>query len=575
MLSLAVRKIARCRPWWLVAALAGIASVPLATHSDGLARQPLALQLPVPRALLHADGDGDRIFDDLEARWEAGDAEAPTPVVILFEAPLEQVDITGLTRLVGDFPITRELPGEAALAARLTPAQARVLAMLPIVTHIEGDDPVSVNREMAEPAFGVTQARADFRLTGDGDGAPDGYTAADHTIAIVDTGIDGGHADFAGGKIIGWADFVNGRQDPYDDFGHGTHVASIAAGRVRNGVGGVAPGAALVGVKVIGGDGNARPSDVARGIDWCVTNRDRFGIRIVNLSMAGTGSGDGTDVMSRAIQRCVNSGIVVCVAAGNNGPATYSIPAPGASAAAITVGTMRDPGRGGFALWTTSGRGPTADGRVKPDLVAPGFQILAARAGTTTENTVLTGSSMATPFVAGVCALMLTANPGLTPPQIKAALRRTAVDFGPQGEDVDYGAGRLDAYAAIRSVQKAATRGAGTGPAVPDHRAMSGRLVPSGHQEWRIQVTDTHDPIAAVLIASDWTALAPSRYQLQLRDSQGALLATASQDRRAQIMSFQPLTPGTYTLQVDALAGQGPYFLDVSCDLSQPRAAGH
>src|SRR5207237_7506460 len=102
------------------------------------------------------------------------------------------------------------------------------------------------------------------------------------------------------------------------------------------------------------------------------------------------------------------------------------------------------PARGGFALWTTSGRGPTADGRVKPDLVAPGYQIMAAKAGTTAEYMPLTGSSMATPFVAGVCALMLGANPDLTPADVKQILKDTAVDFGPLGEDIDYGAGRLD-----------------------------------------------------------------------------------------------------------------------------------
>src|SRR5205807_6685740 len=155
------------------------------------------------------------------------------------------------------------------------------------------------------------------------------------------------------------------------------------------------------------------------------------GIQVINLSLSGTGSSDGTDVMSLAIQACMDAGMVVCVAAGNYGPSSYTLPAAGASPDAITVGTMIDPGKGGFALWTTSGRGPTADGRIKPDLVAPGYQIMAAKAGTVTENVARSGSSMATPFVAGVCALMLEANPDLTPAEIKAILRRTAVDFGP------------------------------------------------------------------------------------------------------------------------------------------------
>jgi serine protease AprX len=543
-------------------ALLAFVLAPLRVAADGL---PLP-QAPVPRALLHADGDGNRIFDDLEVRLKRADPATPVPTLVLFDIPLAQLDLAGLRRRVGAFPISNRFPREAAIGARLTPAQVRALAGQPHVAHVEGDDWVSVARETAVPSFGVTQARNDYKLTGDGDGDPDTYSAADYTIAMVDTGIDAGHADFAHGKIIGWVDYVNGRSDPYDDMGHGTHVASIAAGRLRDGVSGVAPGAALVGVKVMNQEGGAHTGNVVKGLDWCMENRDRFGIRVINLSVSGIGSGDGTDIMSRAIHACVDAGMVVCVAAGNYGPSTYTVPAPGASPDAITVGTMIDPGKGGFALWTTSSRGPTADGRTKPDLVAPGYQIMAAKAGTLTENVTMSGSSMATPFVAGVCALMLQANPSLAPADIKAILRQTAVDFGPPGEDVDYGAGRLDAYAALQAAEPPANRGAGTGPAVPDHHFFSGTLDADGHDEMTIEVGETRDAIAAVLVAADWTASEPIDYQLRLVDPDGQIVAAVAEEQRTQLLRFQPRKPGTYTLLIDSTSGPSSYFLDASFD---------
>jgi serine protease AprX len=520
----------------------------------------------VPRPFLHADGDGDGVFDDLAARLERADPTDRVPVLVLFNVPLESVDLDSLRGRAGDIAIEARFPRLAAMAARLTPAQIRWVAGLPSVTHVEGDEWLSLARDTAVPSFGVTKARDDFRLSGDGDGAPDRYTWADCTIAVIDSGIDGGHADFAGGKIIDWVDFVEGRRTPYDDMGHGTHVASIAAGRLRNGVGGVAPDAALVGVKVIGTEGTTRTSTVVKGIEWCLYNHEDLGIRVINISLAGKGSGDGNDLMSRAIRQCVEAGIVVCVAAGNEGPASYTIPSPGASPDAITVGTMRDLGKGGFALWTTSGRGPTADGRVKPDVVAPGYRIVAARAETADDSVAQSGSSMAAPFVAGVCALMLQAYPELTPEEVKEILRRTAVDFGPRGPDTDYGAGRLDAFAALQEAAAPSDPNPGEGPPVPAHRFFSGSLEPEGRVEWTLEVTDIRYPVAAVMVLPGWTRSEPARCHLRLIGPEGRIVAGTIQEERSGLLTFQPEEPGTYTLRIETLAGQGPYFLDVSFD---------
>lgn len=191
-----------------------------------------------------------------------------------------------------------------------------------------------------------------YDVTGDRDNLPYNYTTEDVVIAIVDTGIDAMHMDLNGTnnggtkKVIGWFDVVYGLSLPYDDNGHGTHVAGIAAGEGDDnpGMKGVAPGAALVGVKVLDQYGSGYISDVITGVNWVVGNKSNYGIRIMSLSLGGSGSSYGDDALSQAINNAFNQGIVVTVAAGNAGPQKYTIGTPGAAANAITVGAMADPG---------------------------------------------------------------------------------------------------------------------------------------------------------------------------------------------------------------------------------------
>jgi serine protease AprX len=173
---------------------------------------------------------------------------------------------------------------------------------------------------------------------------------------------------------------------------------------------------------------------------------------------------------------------------------------------------------------------------------------------------------MATPFVAGVCALMLEADDALTPAELKEILRGTAVDFGPPGEDIDYGAGRLDGCAAVREAEKPARRLADGAPLLPAHRFVSGSLNAKGHDEWSIDVADGQNCIAAVLILPAWTTSEPAQFQLRLFDPEGLPAASSAEDARSQLIRFRPTRPGAYTLRIDAISGQGPYFVDLSCD---------
>ncbi len=274
-----------------------------------------------------------------------------------------------------------------------------------------------------------------------------GVTGKGVKVGIVDTGIDANHPDLAG-RVAGSADFTG--EGPRDAHGHGTHVAGIVAGGGAASGGryrGVAPGAALYAAKVLGADGGGMTSTVIAGLEWAVEQQ----VQVINLSLGAAGSSDGSDALSVACDNIMAKGTVVCVAAGNEGPGDYTIGSPGAAQQVITVGACALDG----AVADFSSRGPTADGRVKPDIVLPGVNITSCRAAGTSMGAVVdayyataSGTSMATPFATGVVALLSEAYPGLRSPEMKERLKRTAVDLGlsPYAQ----GAGQGDALRAYK-----------------------------------------------------------------------------------------------------------------------------
>jgi len=265
-------------------------------------------------------------------------------------------------------------------------------------------------------------------------------------IAIVDTGLDVEHPDFQG-RIGSTADFTG--EGIADRHGHGTHCASIAAGSGEASSGryrGAAPGASLFAAKVLRADGQGMMSDVMAGVEWAVGQ----GVQIVSLSLGGPGPCDGTDALCETCEAAVEAGVTLCVAAGNEGPGPYTIGSPGCAPNVITIGACNDQDR----IASFSSRGPTSDGRAKPDLVFPGVDIIAARAAGTSMGKIVdehytsaSGTSMATPAAAGTCALILQAKPGLKPQDIKARLMGTAVDLGTNA--YAQGSGRADAWQAV------------------------------------------------------------------------------------------------------------------------------
>jgi serine protease AprX len=263
-----------------------------------------------------------------------------------------------------------------------------------------------------------------------------GYDGTGVVIAIIDTGLDPDHCDLSG-KIVAWKDFVGNVTTPYDDNGHGTFIASCAAGQTDPK--GVAPGASLMGVKVLNSSGAGSTDDVIAGIDWAVAN----GAEVINLSLGAAG-GDGTSPIAQECNWAVSQGVVVVTTAGSGGECK-TIGTPGDATDVITVGTV------GYdnTLASFSSKGPTTDGRIKPDCVAPGVNISAADAGTPCSDTTMSGTSLSSALVSGVCALILDRNSSATPLQVKNILGYTAYDLGNQGKDNYYGWGLVDAKAAV------------------------------------------------------------------------------------------------------------------------------
>lgn len=264
------------------------------------------------------------------------------------------------------------------------------------------------------------------------------------TVALIDTGADADHQALDG-KIVTFQDFVNHQIEPYDDNGHGTHCASLISGGLGMGV---APGAKLVVIKVMDRDGACYLSDALRALDWCLENKDRYGIKIISFSVGGEGPSDGGSLLDEACDRMVEEGLIMCVAAGNSGPAPSSIVMPGDAEKVITVGAVDRSG----LVFDQSSRGPTSTGEIKPDLVTLGVDVVSALAGSKNGQSSASGTSMAVPQVSGASAILLEADPDLEPADIKRLLLKTADDLGPDGKDNLYGFGALNLTRALERI---------------------------------------------------------------------------------------------------------------------------
>lgn len=286
-----------------------------------------------------------------------------------------------------------------------------------------------------------------------------GINGSETVIAVVDTGINWFHESLDDlddnpatddPKVIANVSFVPGVPTGFDDHGHGTHVAGIAAGTggISHVYMGVAPGAQLYAVKVLNASGIGYDSWVVAGIEWSVEND----ADVITMSIGGWGY--PYDPVSMASDAAVDAGVVVTVAAGNSGPSYRSMDSPGLATKVITVGATTK----GDTIATFSSRGPnTYDYRGDPDVVAPGVGIMSADAWNITGYIPMSGTSMATPHVAGGATLLLQAFDGATPRLVASALMASAVDLG--YDSYTQGTGRIDVSGAYDLINKSIEQG--------------------------------------------------------------------------------------------------------------------
>lgn len=257
-------------------------------------------------------------------------------------------------------------------------------------------------------------------------------------IAILDSGVFP-HPDFKD-RVICFKDMIGDRPSMYDDYGHGTHVSGIIGGDGRMSGGkfkGIAPACDIIHLKVLDRKGCGNRHDVLKGIRWVIQNKDRYHIRILNISVGTEKEGNEADFqLVEAVENAWNAGLVVVVAAGNMGPEPMSITAPGNSRKVITVGasddSMKINERNSQKIYY-SGRGPTRECICKPEVVAPGSDIISCNAVSNGRKGYYcgkSGTSMATPIVSGAIALLLSKVPDLSNVEVKMKLRETSLDIG-------------------------------------------------------------------------------------------------------------------------------------------------
>jgi serine protease AprX len=357
--------------------------------------------------------------------------------------------------------VTRALPIVDGVAATVPSSALARVEQVPGVRAVTPDQKVSV--QGGGDSNDSTVNHVVNREIGADELHAHGLTGKGVRIAVVDTGIspvqdlrgrivpvtdpnDGNALD--GRAKVACVDF-SGEESCNDSYGHGTFMSGLAAGNGAASGGvykGTAPGADLISIKIAGADGSSDVSKVLAAIQWAVSFKDQYGIRVLNLSL-GTDSRNHyrADPLNYAVERAWRSGLVVVVAASNRGPAADTISKPADDPLVLTVGAVDDretPATSDDLVPPFSGRGPSAHGLAKADVVAPGARVIGLRSpGSTIERLAPScgiddvyrrgsGTSMSAAVVSGLTALLLEAQPSWTPDRVKFALMSAASKVG-------------------------------------------------------------------------------------------------------------------------------------------------
>ncbi|AXG80368.1 1,4-dihydropyridine esterase [Streptomyces paludis] len=410
--------------------------------------------LPADAARLVAQGTLDQRLFNVTALLEAGygdERRASLPLIVSYGKNAARKAEAKAAIADADVAVRRTLPAIGGEA--LTAPKEEAAEVWDALT-----EPTDVPNEARETVPGIERVWLDGKRTAllDKSGAQigtwsayqAGYTGVGVKVAVLDSGVDQTHPDLAGVSIAR-KDF-SGSGNTVDHFGHGTHVASTIAGSgAKSGWKylGVAPGAKIIDAKVLDDGGVGEDSGIIAGMQWAADQ----GARIVNLSL-GFPDAPGIDPLEAAVNKLsAEKNVLFVVAAGNEGPDGGTVRSPGSAAAALTVGAVDREDR----IADFSSTGPTADGSLKPDITAPGVDIVAAKStkadmgGSTVDGYVsLSGTSMAAPHVAGAAAILAQQHPDWSGQRIKKALVSSARPGA--GQSVyQQGTGRADLTAAI------------------------------------------------------------------------------------------------------------------------------
>ena len=353
------------------------------------------------------------------------------PLIVDFDHTPTQLDISMLEREVG-YIHQWDLPLIDAVAGRIPHDMILETTTLPGVVMLELDGILQVQNGDAAVVHEVDLAQQQT-----------GYDGSGVTVAVIDTGIDSLHVGLDDQdddnstndpKVIAFYDAVNNPDktngteiQAYDDQGHGTHCAGTVAGTGAPTFEhpGMAPQAFLVGVKVLDAGGSGSFATVMAGMQWTVDHRYEFNIRAASMSLGGPGpiewTSDEEDSVNRYANEMVRAGITMLIAAGNS-VASAQIGTPGSAEDVITVGALDKD----TSIAVYSSQGPTEEGRVKPNIAFVGSDVMSAQHNSGDGYVAFSGTSMATPGVAGTVALMLQANPDLSPFDVRNILQETA-----------------------------------------------------------------------------------------------------------------------------------------------------
>lgn len=455
---------------------------------------------------------------------------------------------------------SRELWLINALALEASAEQIARLAALPGVVEVRLDRKIRLPaRPAAEPVSGVRPAAEAWNL--EAVGAPAlwarGLTGTGVVVASVDSGVDLAHADLAAGWRGGsnsWFDPNNEHAAPFDADGHGTATLGVAVG--RNSGSGIAPGASWIAVKIFNDAGIALNSRIHEGLQWLLDpdgNPDTDDAPdIVNNSWGFEDDPGICDPTAREFQPDVQAlkaaGIAVVFAAGNTGPSPGSSVSPGNYPESLAVGAVN----ASLLVPPFSARGPSAcDGRIYPDLVAPGVSIqapdLTANGLFPNALQTVSGTSFSTPHVAGVMALLLSdpARPTPQPAELEAVLKLSATDLGPSGADNAYGAGLVNALAAYNRLNQVPQLAVfDPTPPANDGLVSFGHVVPGSSAERTVELVNAGGGQLDI-VGVDLAALPPSLSLL----SNGCSSLPAG-ERCPLVFRFAPLELGSVSATV-------------------------